>query len=171
MHCCQHAPCCIASSQPGVDERSSQRSSRTGDSNRCRTAAASRATRPAYSCEQLRPAQVIAGVRKPGLQSHTPISPALHRAELYAHCLPRSSLALQHRLPAIWEVEDDTRARQKRVGEKRKKRKTLQRTTCVISMISVTFLLGHRSISLPGGVSKVEDLAAGERKPLFPPPK
>lgn len=31
-HDCQHTPCCIASSQPGVDERASQRSSRTGHS-------------------------------------------------------------------------------------------------------------------------------------------
>jgi hypothetical protein len=108
------------------------------------------------------------GRRKPGLQSHTPISPALHRAELYAHCLPRSSLAASSSAPddlGGWMTQEPGRS----VWEKREKGKDSSRTTCVISMIPVIFLLllSRRLISSPGGISKVEDLAA-EGQTRFP---
>ena len=86
-------------------------------------------------------------------------------------CTPISSLVarspLHHRHPGDlegWMTQEPGRS----VWEKREERKDSERTTCVISMIPVIFLLlSRRLISLPGGISKLEDLAA-EGQTRFP---
>jgi len=86
----------------GVDGPASQRSSRAGLSTNA--ALLRQVGHPpaslANSCVPVRSWRASRNL----VASHTPISSALLRAELYSQC-PRSSLALHQRLPEIWDVE------------------------------------------------------------------
>jgi hypothetical protein len=158
-HCCQHAPCCIASSQPGSRREREPKIFENRALDQCRTAAASRP--PALPL--LRTAasrQVIAGVVKAWLR-------ATHLSLLHCtvrSCTPNTSYLARAESSAPSDLGD--RITQTLQAEAcRRKKKDSERTTCVISMRPLTF-----SSSLPGGrLGSQRSSCCGWAKPLSLP--
>ena len=152
-HCCQHAPCCIASSQPGSRREREPKIFENRALDQCRTAAAGRP--PALPL--LRTAasrQVIAGVVKAWLR-------ATHLSLLHCtvrSCTPDTSYLARAESSAPSDLGDRiTQTLQAEACGRKKKHS--ERTTCVISMLPLTF-----SSSLPGGrLGSPRFFAAGGR--------
>ena len=160
-HCCQHAPCCIASSQPGSRRAREPKIFENRALDQCRTAAAGRP--PALPL--LRTAasrQVIAGVVKAWLRA---THPSLLHCTVRS-CTPNTSYLARAESSAPSDLGD--RITQTLQAEAcRRKKKHSERTTCVISMLPLTF-----SSSLPGGrLGSPRFFAAGGRNRFLSPSK
>jgi hypothetical protein len=163
-HCCQHNPCCIASSQPGSRPAREPKTFENKGLDQCRTAAASMP--PALAL--LRTAasrQVIAGVAKAWLRAtHLSLRPCTVRS-----CTPITSYHARASSSAPSNMGDRiTQNLQAEACGRKEKEERLRKND--VRRLHVTAHIS--SSSLPGGgrLANHRSLTAGWRNSLFQPP-